>query len=78
VPWPPVEKRRPVIENQAMLQVLERRLRGQGPHCLPGLALADLLISERGSPLYTATSSGHLQRTINEVLLALDCRTAFG
>jgi hypothetical protein len=72
VPGPTIHKRKPVVVNQEALLALARRLRGRGPHCLPGLAMTDLLLHSGTSALYAAPSPDQLSQTVEEILAALE------
>jgi hypothetical protein len=72
VPGPAIQKRKPVVHNQAALLALAQRLRGQGPHCLRGLAMTDQLIHCGTSCLYAAPSPDQLRLKVEQILAALD------
>ena len=61
-------------DNRSLLLVLAERLRGDGPHGLRGLAMADLLVHYRDSPLYRADSPLQLKWKLLDVLAALEPR----
>jgi hypothetical protein len=61
-----------VKDNRSLLLVLAERLRGDGPHGLRGLAMADLLVHYRDSALYRARSPLQLKWKLLEVLAALE------
>jgi hypothetical protein len=72
VPGPTILRREPVARNRRGLQALARRLRDEGMHCLPGLAMADRLIRFGDSPLYMALDPLQLTHRIEEVLAAFE------
>jgi hypothetical protein len=71
-PGPTILRREPVARNRRVLLALARRLRGDGLHCLSGLAMADRLIGFGDSPLYMALDSLQLTYRVEEVLAALE------
>jgi hypothetical protein len=71
-PGPTILRREPIARNRPVLLALARRLRGDGLHCLTGLAMADRLIGFGDSPLYMALDSLQLMYRVEEVLAALD------
>jgi hypothetical protein len=72
LPGPTILRRQPVAGNLSELRALARRLRADGLHCLPGLALADRLIHYGDSPLYIALGPLELKHRIEEILAALE------
>lgn len=72
VPGPPILRREPIVRNRPELLALTHRLRSDGLHCLPGLAMADRLISYGDSPLYMALGPLQLRHRIEEILAALE------
>jgi hypothetical protein len=71
-PGPTLLRREPIARNRPALLALARRLRGDGLHCLPGLAMADRLIGFGDSPLYMALDPLQLMYRIDEILAALE------
>ena len=71
-PGPTILRREPIARNRPGLLALARRLRTEGLHCLPGLAMADRLIRYGDSPLYLALDPLQLSRRIEETLAALE------
>jgi hypothetical protein len=72
VPGPTILRREPIARNRAALLALTRRLRSNGLHCLPGLAMADRLIRFGDSPLYMALGPVQLRRQVEDILAALE------
>ena len=72
VPGPTILRREPITRNRGALRALARRLRREGMHCLPGLAMADRLIRYGDSPLYMGLGELQLRFRIDEILAALD------
>jgi hypothetical protein len=72
LPGPTILRRAPVARNRAGLLALARRLRSEGLHCLPGLAMTDRLVRFGDSPLYMALDSLQLEHRIEEILAALE------
>jgi len=72
IPGPKILRRGPVARNRRGLQALARRLRDERIHCLPGLAMADRLISFGDSPLYMALDPLQLTHRIEETLAAFE------
>ncbi len=72
VPGPTILRRVPVARNRRGLQKLARRLRDDGMHCLPGLAMADRLIRFGDSPLYMALDPLQLTHRIEEIVAAFE------
>ena len=72
VPGPTILRRKPIARNRPGLLALARRLRDEGLHCLPGLAMADRLIRYGDSPLYMALDSLQLAYRVDEILAALE------
>jgi hypothetical protein len=72
LPGPTILRRKPIARNRPGLLALARRLRSEGLHCLPGLAMADRLIGFGDSPLYMALDPLQLTYRIEEVLAALE------
>jgi hypothetical protein len=71
-PGPTILRREPIARNRPALLALARRLRGEGLHCLPGLAMADRLIGFGDSPLYMALDPLQLMHRVEEILAALE------
>jgi hypothetical protein len=71
-PGPTILRREPIARNRRVLLALARRLRSDGLHCLPGLAMADRLIGFGDTPLYMALDSLQLMYRVEEVLAALE------
>lgn len=71
-PGPTILRREPIARNRRGLLALAWRLRREGLHCLPGLAMADRLIRYGDSPLYMALDSVELTHRIEEILAALE------
>jgi hypothetical protein len=71
-PGPTLLRRKPIAPNLPGLLALARRLRGDGLHCLPGLAMADRLVHYGDSPLYMALGPVELAHRIEETLAALE------
>ena len=72
LPGPTILRREPIARNRAALLHLIRRLRSDGLHCLPGLAMADRLVRFGDSPLYMALGPVELRRQIDDILAALE------
>jgi hypothetical protein len=72
LPGPTILRRQPIARNRPGLRALARRLRGDGLHCLRGLAMADRLISFGDSPLYMALDPLQLTHRIEEIQAALE------
>lgn len=72
VPGPTILRREPIVRNRPALLALSHRLRSDGLHCLPGLAMADRLITYGDSPLYMALGPLQLRHRIEEILAALE------
>lgn len=71
-PGPTILRREPIARNRPGLLALARRLRSEGLHCLPGLAMADRLVRFGDSPLYLGLDALQLRYRIEETLAALD------
>jgi hypothetical protein len=71
-PGPTILRREPIVRNRRGLLALARRLRGEGLHCLRGLAMADRMVGFGDSPLYMALDSSQLAHRIAEILAALE------
>lgn len=71
-PGPTILRRKPIAQNRPDLLSLAWRLRGDGVHCLRGLAMADRLVRFGDSPLYMALSPLQLRHRIEETLAALE------
>ena len=71
-PGPTILRREPIVRNRRLLLALAQRLRGEGLHCLRGLALADRLVGFGDSPLYMALGPLQLANRVEETLAALE------
>jgi hypothetical protein len=71
-PGPTILRRDPILPNCRRLRALARRLRDDGLHCLPGLAMADRMITFGDSPLYMALGPLQLKHRVEEIAAALD------
>jgi hypothetical protein len=72
LPGPTLLRREPIARNLGGLLCLADRLRTEGLHCLPGLAMADRLVRYGDSPLYMAMGPLQLRHRIEETLAALE------
>lgn len=63
--------------NRQLLKELSRRLRGQGPHPVRGVAMAAVLIEDGGGPLYLNQRAETLERNLQATLYALDPPTEY-
>jgi hypothetical protein len=67
-----------VAANRPGLAALVRRLRGEGPHTVCGLAMASILLDDSESPLYARTVVDELEPAVRAAIWALDPASQMG